>query len=97
MPVLRLAALSRVLALALRGHPYAMMRMHTQCHPTLPLTTPHHCSAATVRATTPARVLCCTRADFDRHLGSLGEIRNMWRFEALRKVGCICCRLSDAC
>ncbi|KAI7838861.1 hypothetical protein COHA_007362 [Chlorella ohadii] len=42
--------------------------------------------AATVRATTPAKVLCCTRADFDRHLGSLGEIRNMWRFEALRKV-----------
>lgn len=70
-----------------------MMRMHTQCHPTsgpplsLPLTTPHHCRAATVRATTPAKVLCCTRADFDRHLGSLGEIRNMWRFEALRKVG----------
>ena len=35
-----------------------------------------------------ARVLACTRADFDQHLGTLAEIRNMWRFEALRKVGC---------
>lgn len=51
------------------------------------------CSAATVRATTPAKVLCCTRADFDRHLGSLAEIRNMWRFEALRKVRLILARV----
>lgn len=40
-----------------------------------------------MRAACTARVLACTRADFDTHLGSLGEIRNMWRFEALRKVG----------
>lgn len=42
--------------------------------------------AATVTAITEAKCLVCTRADFDRHLGSLEDIRNMWRFEALRKV-----------
>lgn len=38
-------------------------------------------------ALTNARALACTRAAFDKHLGSLAGIRNMWRFEALRKVG----------
>lgn len=42
--------------------------------------------AATVTAVDLSRVLACTREDFDAHLGSLAEIRNMWRFEALRKV-----------
>ncbi|EFN52025.1 hypothetical protein CHLNCDRAFT_54794 [Chlorella variabilis] len=42
--------------------------------------------AATVQAATAAKALACTRADFDTHLGSLAEIRNMWRFEALRKA-----------
>ena len=42
--------------------------------------------AATVAAADAARALACTREDFDKHLGSLAEIRNMWRFEALRKV-----------
>ena len=44
------------------------------------------CRAATVQAATAAKALACTRADFDTHLGSLAEIRNMWRFEALRKA-----------
>lgn len=30
--------------------------------------------------------MACTRADFDTHLGSLQEIANLWRFEALKKV-----------
>ena len=61
--------------------------MHPATFNGAPSCPPALCSAATVRATTPAKVLCCTRADFDHHLGSLAEIRNMWRFEALRKVG----------
>lgn len=44
------------------------------------------CRAANVQAGTAAKALVCTRADFDTHLGSLAEIRSMWRFEALRKV-----------
>ena len=44
------------------------------------------CSAASVNAATAAKALLCTRADFDAHLGSLAEIRNLWRFEALCKV-----------
>lgn len=63
---------------------FASAPRHLQRHTHLPTCL---CSAATVRASTPAKVLCCTRADFDHHLGSLAEIRNMWRFEALRKVG----------
>ncbi|KAL4451289.1 hypothetical protein ABPG77_009361 [Micractinium sp. CCAP 211/92] len=42
--------------------------------------------AANVTALTQSRTLACTRAAFDKHLGSLAGIRNMWRFEALRKV-----------
>jgi hypothetical protein len=45
------------------------------------------CRAANVSAATNAKALACTRSDFDTHLGSLAEIKNMWRFEALRKVG----------
>ena len=47
---------------------------------------PTCCRAATVTAVTASRVLSCTREVFDAHLGSLDEIRNLWRFEALRKV-----------
>jgi hypothetical protein len=49
-----------------------------------------------VHATTAAKVLVCTRADFDTHLGSLAEIRSMWRFEALRKVGRAGCGAQQA-
>ena len=54
----------------------------------LPQHPPTHvpCSAATVRAAADSKVLACTREAFDTHLGSLAEIRNLWRFEALRKV-----------
>ena len=43
--------------------------------------------AASVRALTDALVLACHRDDFIQKLGSLADIRHMWRFEALRKVG----------
>ena len=42
--------------------------------------------AATVTAVAASRALTCTREVFDAHLGSLDDIRNLWRFEALRKV-----------
>lgn len=42
--------------------------------------------AATVTAATAAKALACSREAFDAHLGSLAEIRNMWRYEALSKV-----------
>ena len=42
--------------------------------------------AATVVALQSSKALVCTKEDFDEHLGSLAEIRNMWRFEALSKV-----------
>lgn len=42
--------------------------------------------AATVTAVEASRALACTKEVFDSHLGSLEEIRNMWRFEALSKV-----------
>ncbi|GAB4820005.1 hypothetical protein N2152v2_007051 [Parachlorella kessleri] len=42
--------------------------------------------AATVTATFAAKCMACTRDDFNHHLGSLEDIHNMWRFEALRKV-----------
>ncbi|KAI3430680.1 hypothetical protein D9Q98_005269 [Chlorella vulgaris] len=58
---------------------------HGQCFGELALLN-KEARAATVHASTAAKVLACTRADFDTHLGSLAEIRNMWRFEALRKV-----------
>ena len=35
---------------------------------------------------TRATVLTLARDDFARLLGQLADIRNMWRFEALRKV-----------
>ena len=38
-------------------------------------------------ATSAAKCMVCTRDDFNHHLGSLEDIHNMWRFEALRKVG----------
>ena len=43
--------------------------------------------AASVRTLTDALVLACHRDDFIQKLGSLADIRHMWRFEALRKVG----------
>ena len=46
--------------------------------------------AASVRALTDALVLACHRNDFIQKLGSLADIRHMWRFEALRKVGHRC-------
>ena len=55
--------------------------------PPTPLHAHTWCRAATVTAATAARVLVCTREGFDHHLGSLAEIRNVWRFEALRRVG----------
>ena len=42
--------------------------------------------AATVTASIDSRVLFCSKESFERHLGSLSEIRNLWRFETLRKV-----------
>ncbi|KAG7671492.1 hypothetical protein Ndes2526B_g09344 [Nannochloris sp. 'desiccata'] len=42
--------------------------------------------AATVTALGPSKALACTKDVFDAHLGSLEEIRNVWRFEALSKV-----------
>lgn len=42
--------------------------------------------AATVTAMELSKVLACTRQTFNSLLGSLAEIRNMWRFEALGKV-----------
>jgi len=42
--------------------------------------------AATVTALEPSKALACTKDVFDAHLGSLGGIRNVWRFEALSKV-----------
>ena len=42
--------------------------------------------AATVTAVHPSRALACTKEVFDAQLGSLYEIRNMWRYEALSKV-----------
>eukprot|EP00887_Chlorella_sp_A99_P000268 scaffold13.g268.t1 len=42
--------------------------------------------AANVTALTDAKALACTREDFNRHLGCLTEIANLWRFEALKKV-----------
>lgn len=40
-----------------------------------------------MRALTDALVLACHRDDFIQKLGNLADIRHMWRFEALRKVG----------
>ena len=42
--------------------------------------------AASVRALTDASVLTLSRALFSKLLGSLADIRHMWRFEALNKV-----------
>ena len=42
--------------------------------------------AANVRALGDSLVLTCHRNDFQTHLGSLTDIRRLWRFEALRKV-----------
>ena len=42
--------------------------------------------AANVRAVSDSLVLTCHRNDFQTHLGSLTDIRRLWRFEALRKV-----------
>ncbi|KAK9817313.1 hypothetical protein WJX72_012521 [[Myrmecia] bisecta] len=42
--------------------------------------------AANVRALTDAQLLAMHRDDFNKLLGSLTDIRYMWRFEALRKV-----------
>ena len=53
----------------------------------VPLLSHRPCRAANVYAATNAKALACTRADLDTHLGSLAEIKNMWRVEALRKVG----------
>ena len=42
--------------------------------------------AATVKALTEGTLLMLTRDDFNNLLGSLSDIRHMWRFEALRMV-----------
>ena len=42
--------------------------------------------AATVTAVEASKALACSKEVFDAHLGSLEEIRNMWRYEALSKV-----------
>ena len=42
--------------------------------------------AASVKALTEGTLLTLTREDFDSLLGSLADIRHMWRFEALRMV-----------
>ena len=42
--------------------------------------------AASVKALTEGTLLTLTREDFDSLLGSLSDIRHMWRFEALRMV-----------
>ena len=39
-----------------------------------------------MKALTPATLLALARADFISMLGQLQDIRQMWRFEALRKV-----------
>lgn len=39
-----------------------------------------------MRAVTEGTLLTLTRDDFDSLLGSLADIRHMWRFEALRMV-----------
>ena len=44
--------------------------------------------AANVKALTDGALLALHRDDFNTLLGSLTHIRHMWRFEALRKVGC---------
>ena len=46
--------------------------------------------AANVRAMSDSLVLTCHRNDFQTHLGSLTDIRRLWRFEALRKVSNCC-------
>ena len=40
-----------------------------------------------MRAVTDATVLVLSRENFIRHLGQLSDIRHMWRFETLGKVG----------
>ena len=42
--------------------------------------------AASVKALTEGTLLTLTREDFDSLLGSLADIRHLWRFEALRMV-----------
>ena len=42
--------------------------------------------AANVKALTEGTLLTLTRKDFDSLLGSLADIRHLWRFEALRMV-----------
>ena len=42
--------------------------------------------AASVKALTDGTLLALTRDDFNHLLGSLADIRHMWRFEALRMV-----------
>jgi hypothetical protein len=42
--------------------------------------------SANVKALTDSTLLALSREDFNKLLGSLQNIRNIWRFEALRKV-----------
>jgi hypothetical protein len=44
--------------------------------------------AANVKALGDSTMLALSRDDFNKLLGNLQDIRNIWRLEALRKVHC---------